>query len=339
MNYLILVLSNLQLPSHDNKDEDLESTSVSIDADVIRSGKDTSSNFCINKNEDNIETTTSSSDDTNANDDANHCEIKILQKQLLSSSIKEETQDTKNPLLEQPQFINNRDTTDNEKSQNYKEKSIIIENTDTHPRSCADSPYWIVVLASLFYFFSQGVDGFFQSQTYTFALCGPLKLETYYAGYINFAFFGSYCVGRLFCIPISRKLHPSVIIVSALTLCCLSSVFLSFFGGSSLEALLVGNAVMGLSISFQFPSGLTWLASEMPGGMKSIYTSFMFTGANCGWIVLPPLASTLFYVISPSAPFVTAFVCNLFHMMIFITMHKLSQRLKSITPIDLNKPD
>ena len=77
----------------------------------------------------------------------------------------------------------------------------------------------------------------------------------------------------------------------------------------------------------------------MPGGMKSIYTSFMFTGANCGWIVLPPLASTLFYVISPSAPFVTAFVCNLIHMMIFIAMHKLSQRQKYVTEIDLNQPD
>ena len=336
---MILVLSNLKLPSHDNKDADFESTSISTDADAIRSGKDTSRNLFINKTEDNIESTTSSSDDTNSNEDVNHCEIKILQSQLDSSYIKEESQDTKNPLLKETLVINNTYTIDNEKSQNCKEKSISIEKTETHPRSCVDSPYWIVVLASLFYFFSQGVDGFFQSQTYTFALCGPLKLETYYAGYINFAFFGSYCVGRLFCIPISRKLHPSVIIISALTLCCLSSAFLSFFGGSSLEALLVGNAVMGLSISFQFPCGLTWLASEMPGGMKSIYTSFMFTGANCGWIVLPPLASTLFYVISPSAPFVTAFVCNLFHMMIFITMHKLSQRLKSFTPIDLNKPD
>ena len=297
----------------------------------------------INKTEDNIEIITSSSDDTNANDDVNHCEIKILQNQLLPSNIKDESQieykDAKNPLLKQCQPLDNGNKVDQAKCQKSTEKSNTIGVIETQPRNCADSPYWIVVLASLFYFFSQGVDGFFQSQTYTFALCGPLKLETYYAGYINFAFFGSYCVGRLFCIPISRKLHPSVIIVSALTLCCLSSAFLSFFGGSSLEALLVGNAVMGLSISFQFPSGLTWLASEMPGGMKSIYTSFMFTGANCGWIVLPPLASTLFYVVSPSAPFVTAFVCNLFHMMIFITMHKLSQRLKSFTPIDLNKPD
>ena len=248
--------------------------------------------------------------------------------------------DKTNPLINDNHLIQNRNSINEEKVCDNADENIGIKKTATpHPRNCCDSPYWIVVLASLFYFFSQGVDGFFQSQTYTFALCGPLKLETYYAGYINFAFFGSYCVGRLFCIPISQKLHPSVIIVSALTLCCLSSAFLSFFGGSSLEALLVGNAVMGLSISFQFPSGLTWLASEMPGGMKSIYTSFMFTGANCGWIVLPPLASTLFYVISPSAPFVTAFVCNLIHMMIFIAMHKLSQRQKYVTEIDLNQPD
>ena len=314
----------------------METISVTSDADALKSGIDKSKYCCNNQLEDNLETATSSSDDTN------HCEIKILQNQLLPSKNKEESYDhidKEDPLLKDQQSIKNINTTKVRNGHHSKEENIGIEKVEKHSRKCTDSPYWIVVLASLFYFFSQGVDGFFQSQTYTFALCGPLKLETYYAGYINFAFFGSYCVGRLFCIPISRKLHPSVIIISALTLCCLSSAFLSFFGGSSLEALLVGNAVMGLSISFQFPSGLTWLASEMPGGMKSIYTSLMFTGANCGWIVLPPLASTLFYVISPSAPFVIAFVCNVIHMMIFIAMHKMSQRLKSVTQVDLNQPD
>ena len=99
------------MPSHDNKDEDLESTSVSTDADAIKSGKDTSRNLYINKTEDNIEIITSSSDDTNANDDVNHCEIKILQNQLLPSNIKDESQieykDAKNPLLKQCQPLDN----------------------------------------------------------------------------------------------------------------------------------------------------------------------------------------------------------------------------------------
>ena len=315
--------TNLQLPDHLKVKHDLETMSVTTDADALRCGVAKTKNCTNCPTDDNLETATCSSDDADANDDEKRCEIKTLQ----------------NPLLPSSQAFKQQNNIHEGKDNHSNEEDHIYETTSTLPKRCLDSPYWIVFLASLFYFFSQGVDGFFQSQTYSFALCGPLKLETYYASHINFAFFGSYCLGRLFCIPISQKLHPSVIIMSALTLCCLSSAFLSVFGGSSLEALLVGNAVMGLSISFQFPSGLTWLASEMPGGMKSIYTSFMFTGANCGWIVLPPLASTLFYVISPSAPFVTALICNLIHMIIFIAMHKLSLRQKSMAQYTLNQPD
>ena len=183
-------------------------------------------------------------------------------------------------------------------------------------------PWWPVLLGSIFYFFNMGVDGFFQSQTYSFALCGPLELEPKAASYINFAYFGSYCLGRLISIPLSQKVCPSTILSFSLISCCLSSAFLSFCGGMSLEALLVGTALMGFSICFQFASCLTWLASRIPNGMKSIHTSLMFTGANCGWLILPPLASALFYQISPNAPFVTAFICNVLHLGLFIFMHK-----------------
>ena len=230
--------------------------------------------------------------------------------------------------------IANEDLVYNQLSKLNPDDDYQSNQEDSHTsHSRFSSPYWIVLLGTLFYFFSAGVDGFFQSQTYSFALCGPLKLEPNLAGNINFAFFGSYCIARLISIPISKKLHPSVIIVCALILCSLSSTFLAIFGGSNMEALLVGNAVMGFSISFLFPSGLTWLASEIPGGMKSIYTSLMFTGANVGWIVLPPLASALFYAISPRATFITALICNILHMLTFYVMHKSSKHLHSVSKL------
>jgi hypothetical protein len=330
----IAAVTNLQLPDQGATQNDFDNTSVTSQADDPRSDvsatHDQQSPRVVNE----IENATSSSEDGDISLDTKESEIRILETPLLSLP----TIDNSNDLKHAQSTPSNTLQTFNQGSKTNEIKCLPIDketanngqnNHNQHKSNICNSPYWIVFLASLFYFFSQGVDGFFQSQTYSFALCGPLKLEPKFASYINSAFFGSYCLGRIISIPISQKVHPSIIIISALTLCCLSSAFLSLFGGSSLEALLVGNAIMGLSISFQFPSGLTWLASEMPGGMKSIYTSFMFTGSNCGWIVLPPLASTLFYVISPSAPFVTAFICNIFHMIIFIAMHKLSRYFRT----------
>ena len=53
-----------------------------------------------------------------------------------------------------------------------------------------------------------------------------------------------------------------------------------------------------------------------------IYCSLMFVGANFGWFILPPLASALFYHVSPQATFVTAFACNILHLLLFFVMQK-----------------
>ena len=275
-----------------------------------------------------VEIPTSSSEDRDIISAEKNYEIKTL---LIPVTV----QNPKDPESDMSkENIANEDLVYNQLSKLNPDDDYQSNQEDSHTsHSRFSSPYWIVLLGTLFYFFSAGVDGFFQSQTYSFALCGPLRLEPNLAGNINFAFFGSYCIARLISIPISKKLHPSVIIVCALILCSLSSTFLAIFGGSNMEALLVGNAVMGFSISFLFPSGLTWLASEIPGGMKSIYTSLMFTGANVGWIVLPPLASALFYAISPRATFITALICNILHMMTFYIMHKSSKHFQSVSKL------
>ena len=330
---LLIAATNLQLPDHMELQNGLESASFSSQPpeeprpDPTKTDDPLKCSKVIDP-----ENTTSSSDEEDLSTNEKEHEIKRIQDPLLQST---SNTNSFEPYLEkdsQKSLTNIVDPNLGEPINKNKKLPIVNENgceTKITSNGCY-SPNWLVLLGALFYFFSQGVDGFFQSQTYSFALCGPLKLEANMASYINFAFFSSYCLGRIILIPISQKVHPSVIIISALTLCCLSSAFLSLFGGMSLEALLAGNAVMGLSISFQFPSGLTWLASEMPGGMKSIYTSFMFTGANFGWIVLTPLASTLFYVISPSAPFVTALICNLLHMIVFFAMYRTSKYLRKL---------
>ena len=49
-------------------------------------------------------------------------------------------------------------------------------NMDDKPKSSYEK--LILVFAYLFFAFSCGIEGFFQSQTYTFGICGPLSLTT-----------------------------------------------------------------------------------------------------------------------------------------------------------------
>ena len=336
-NIFVLAIVNLRLPDHMNTPQNLEITSASSQYDEIISGNKESDCQQRDCSRTLVEIPTSSSEDGETIPDEKNYEIKTLQCKFLLPEIDPKPGDHESGI----QSLETADEkiVDEDAVYNQLSKLHPDEDCQSNPEALhtiynkCNSPLWIVLLGTLFYFFSAGVDGFFQSQTYSFALCGPLKLEPNLAGNINFAFFGSYCIGRMISIPISKKLHPSVIIVCALILCSLSSTFLALFGGSNMKALLVGNAVMGFSISFQFPSGLTWLASEIPGGMKSIYTSLMFTGANVGWIVLPPLASALFYAISPRATFITALICNILHMLIFYVMHKSSKYLQKVSKL------
>ena len=43
----------------------------------------------------------------------------------------------------------------------------------------------LICLGVIFYFLVCGVDSYFQSQTYTVGLCGPLKLSAHWAGWLN----------------------------------------------------------------------------------------------------------------------------------------------------------
>ena len=53
----------------------------------------------------------------------------------------------------------------------------------------ARHPTLVLVLAFLYFTFSCGLEGFLQSQTYTFALCGPHQLAPTHAAMLNTIYF------------------------------------------------------------------------------------------------------------------------------------------------------
>ena len=173
----------------------------------------------------------------------------------------------------------------------------------------------------VFYILCNGVDSFFQSQTYAFAVYGPLKLSLMEAARVNQAYFGFYCLGRLISIGVSPYVSPTKVLVASMLVCPVCSGFLAWGGASNQDSLVAGTAMMGFWVSFQFASGLSWLATNLESGLKSLHTSLVFVGANVGLFVLPPLAAYLFTHIGHEIPFILAFALNLSQILVFVLMN------------------
>lgn len=176
---------------------------------------------------------------------------------------------------------------------------------------------------SFFKKFLLGVDGYFQSQTYTFGMCGPLELTPAEAGHLNTTYFAAYLIGRIISIPLSQKLQPRIILFASIVGYLIISALLVMFGGSNPYFLYVGTGSMGFAICFQFGCGLTWLASKLPQ-MKPHHTSLMFIGGNLGWFIFPMVASQIFEVFGPMFVFYLTLILTCAHCVLFFILNKLT---------------
>ena len=72
-------------------------------------------------------------------------------------------------------------------------------------------------------------------------------------------------------------------------------------------------------------SMLTWMASEIEGGLKSTQTCMVFVGSNVGVFILPPLASYMFSRLGPSEPLMLAFAVNLAQLLVFVVLNVVTR--------------
>ena len=146
-------------------------------------------------------------------------------------------------------------------------------------------------LVYLYYVLSCGLEGFFQSNTYTYALCGPLRLGPTEANLINMLYFGAFVIGRSSGIFISRLVSPTKIIIASISGCFLAALLLCLLAPFHKIALYLGVILMGFSIAFQFASGISWTASlfNITGRASFIF----FLGGFSGFLSFPPVAGAI----------------------------------------------
>ena len=152
--------------------------------------------------------------------------------------------------------------------------------------------WWIyMILVYIYYVLSCGLEGFFQSMTYTYGLCGPLRMTPSEANILNGLYFGAFVIGRSSGIFISKLLSPTKIIISSISGCFISSVLLSIFAPYHKAALYTGVVIMGFAIAFQFASGISWTAKlfNVTGQASFIF----FLGGFSGFLSFPPIAGAI----------------------------------------------
>eukprot|EP00092_Neocalanus_flemingeri_P035684 GFUD01038850.1.p1 GENE.GFUD01038850.1~~GFUD01038850.1.p1 ORF type:complete len:455 (-),score=72.17 GFUD01038850.1:48-1412(-) len=182
----------------------------------------------------------------------------------------------------------------------------------------------ITLFLAFFYFaFSCGLEGFFQSQTFTFGICGPHKMEPGKAAALTTVYFSSFLAGRFSGVLLSTKLKPHTMILTSLLCCILSALLLVFTAASQQDMLFVGTGSVGFFVSLQFASGYSWLAEHVD--LTGRGSSVVFVGANFGWLVFPPLAGLVFFSsIGPMGLYYLTLGLATAHLLLFAVMIKVS---------------
>ena len=202
------------------------------------------------------------------------------------------------------------------------QESELLQTEVTQPSETKIHNQNAVLLGGFcFFILSAGVDAYFQSQTYTFGLCGPMELTPAQAGHLNTTYFATYLAGRILSIPLSRHIHPRIILIVSLLGCFATSILLFVAGDSNPYFLYLGTGLMGFFMCFEFGSGLTWLADMLPN-LKPHHTSFMFIGGTTGWFVFPMLASQIFEIFGPTSVFYLTLGLTGLHCLLFMVMLK-----------------
>jgi len=191
--------------------------------------------------------------------------------------------------------------------------------------------WWVyMLLVYVYYVLSCGLEGFFQSMTYTYGLCGPLKMSPSEANLLNGLYFGAFVVGRSSGIFISKMLSPSKIIIISITGCFISSIILSIFASYHKVSLYMGVVIMGFAIAFQFASGISWTAKLFNVTGKASFIFFL--GGFSGFLSFPPIAGAIITMEGGQAGFFyLALATTVCQAGLFTVMSLLARKTRSET--------
>jgi len=159
----------------------------------------------------------------------------------------------------------------------------------------------LTLAACAMVFIYDGLQGHVNVYTYTYSVKTLQDEEEHKKslGMMNVYFWLAYSAGRLLSIVMAVKLTPYfMLLVSVVGSQIAVFIFLSCIGGNSLTALILGNIVLGLSMSSVTPTTITMTEHFMD--MTSIQMSLIIGGAALGEMVIPLIEGQLIDASPPS---------------------------------------
>ncbi|XP_075244517.1 sodium-dependent glucose transporter 1A-like isoform X2 [Convolutriloba macropyga] len=149
-----------------------------------------------------------------------------------------------------------------------------------------------IVLIFAYYVTTCGIERIFQSMTYSFGLCGPLKLSPSAAVITDNAYNGGFMSGRILSILIAKFIEPSRLVVISLSTCLLASIFLTIVSDFSAIGLYLGTFVVGFFLASEFGGCVNWTAKKID--ITGKVSSAFFAGCGVGGAFTPILCGYLF---------------------------------------------
>jgi FHS family Na+ dependent glucose MFS transporter 1 len=202
---------------------------------------------------------------------------------------------------------------------------------DTTPgRSRLTHP--IVISAALFLFFYVGAEIAFGGWIYTYATeLGLASIQG--AAYLTSAFWLSFTVGRLLAIPVSSRVRPAVIVLSALGGCLAALAAVIAFPGSS-GVLWVVAVALGFWLAPIYATGFTLAGQSVV--LTAQVSGVILMGDSVGGMVLPWLVGPVIERASPRALVYLVFGSLVFCALAFIGL--IRSRAKAPARLPMREP-
>jgi FHS family Na+ dependent glucose MFS transporter 1 len=155
--------------------------------------------------------------------------------------------------------------------------------------------YSLVLLIALLLALDIGAELGFGGLIHTFVLRMNLG-DFNTAANVTSLFWGALTAGRLLGVPIATRLRPRTILLIDL-IGCLFSITIAILWSTSLMAISVATACLGLSLSSVYPMVLTFAGRRMKIGGQEM--GFFLVGGSAGGMLVPLLIGKLFDPIGP----------------------------------------
>jgi FHS family Na+ dependent glucose MFS transporter 1 len=209
------------------------------------------------------------------------------------------------------------------------------ESSLSPPTAPKAAEYRLLFLIGIFLFLYVGIETGFGLYIFTYAV-KHLALGDRLAAVLNSLFWGSFALGRLLGIGISKVLPPHLMIFYDLTGCVSSLAIMIIFHKFAI-ALWISTAIYGLSVASIYPSAINYCESRMEISGKLL--SFLVIFAAGGESLIPMvLGATFQSSTGPILFLIVIVICAGLATADFSYLYRYANRLKNSVQITPNSP-